>query len=208
MSIIIRKFTNATNKAILLRRYINDIFMIRPRDQDLSDFMNALNNHHPNLRFTHILSSTSIDFFDFTLATKTYQKPQNLYQYLHYTSSHPRSVHKGLIIGECIRYVTTNTERTNYAALLKLLTTRLLKRQYPIQFITKCISKFKFELRQQYLKHTQPNRYVAKPIFNCPPPPQYQQLKDIILHNFWQIQHLIPPPLIIPLRHKTIRHLV
>ena len=126
---------------------IDDIFMIWPQNQNLCNILDALNNCHPNLRFTHSLSSTSIDFLDITiykhqstLATKTYQKPHNLYQYLHYTSSHPRSVHKELLIGECIRSARTSTDGTNYAAILKLLTARLLKRQYPIRFITKCIS--------------------------------------------------------------------
>ena len=212
MSILLRNFIRTQPiQPILLKRYIDDILMIWPANMDIHNFMTTLNNYHPNIKFTYTCSQTSVDFLDVTiykkhtaLATKTYQKQQNLYQYLHYTSVHPKAVHKGLIIGECIRYVRTNTEKVDFEALLKLFTIRLLKRHYPRQFITHCISKVDFDKRQQYLQCAQPNRYIARPIFKGLPPPQYKQLKYIILQNFRQIQHLVLPPLFIPLQHKTI----
>ena len=90
-------------------------------------FLTSLNTFHPNLRFTHQHSTSTIDFLDLTiykgtgfhftniLDTKTFQKPLNLYQYLHFSSYHPRTIFKAFIKGECIRYVRTNTAQETYA---------------------------------------------------------------------------------------------
>ena len=108
LSVTLKKFMQTQHTTpIFLARYIDDIFMVWPGDQDLHQFMNALNSFHPTLRFTYEYSTSSINYLDVTiykgerfnttqlLDVKTYQKPQNLYQYLHYTSSHPQSVFKG-----------------------------------------------------------------------------------------------------------------
>lgn len=84
---------------ICLAWYIDDIFMVWPGDQDLHQFMNALNSFHPTLHFTYEYSASAMNNLDVTLYkgerfnrrqlldVKTYQKLHNLYQYLHYTSS-------------------------------------------------------------------------------------------------------------------------
>ena len=68
----------------------------------------------------------SIDFLDLTiyqgphfqstnrLDTKTFQKPRNVYQYLHFTSCHQKNIHKAIIIGECVRYVRSNMSKEKY----------------------------------------------------------------------------------------------
>ena len=102
MSITLRNFLRTqTHKPQLLKRYIDDITMIWTNtEEDLLQFLTALNTFHPSLHFTYTYSYNSIDFLDLTtykgpnlssthtLDTKTYQKEQNLYQYLHYTSNH------------------------------------------------------------------------------------------------------------------------
>ena len=123
MSTIMRAFLHTqVNKPLILTRYIDDIFLIWTKtEKELYSFLTDLNSFHPNLRFTHEHSLTSIDFLDLTifkgpqfaftnlLDTKTFQKPLNLYQYLHFSSSHPKNVFKSIIRGECIRYIRTNT---------------------------------------------------------------------------------------------------
>ena len=120
-----QKFMRTTQEKSLLQRYIDDIFMLWPRQQSLQSFIQSLNSFHPNIKFTTQSSDNSIDFLDFTiykgisfneasiLDIKTYQKPLNLYQYLHFTSNHPQSTYKGIIRGECIRYAPTNTSENN-----------------------------------------------------------------------------------------------
>ena len=100
------------HRPLLLKRYIDDILIIwtNPQD-DLVQFLDDLNNFHPSLKYTYEYSTDSTNFLDLTiykgphlqrtqrLDTQTYQKPQNLYQYLHYTSYHQKSVHKAIILG-------------------------------------------------------------------------------------------------------------
>ena len=68
-------------------------------------------------------SAKSINFLDLTiykgpafqktrkLDTTTHHKENKQFKYLHFTSNHPKSIFKGLIIGEAIHYSHNNTER-------------------------------------------------------------------------------------------------
>ena len=111
LSTILKNFLATQNiKPLLLARYIDDIFIIWTDTLDhLNSFLLGLNSFHPNLTFTHEHSLHSVNFldlniykghqFDITnvLDTKTHQKPLNLFQYLHFTSKHPRNIFKALI---------------------------------------------------------------------------------------------------------------
>lgn len=111
MSVTLRKFLRTqNNKPLLLSRYIDDIFIIWIHGQkELDQFMCNLNQFNSSLRYTYQYSSTSTDFLDLTiykgsnfpntniLDTCTFQKTQNLYQYLHYSSNHPKSLFKAII---------------------------------------------------------------------------------------------------------------
>ena len=134
MSIILRDFLKTqTTQPLIITRYIDDILMIwRDTTEELNNFLTNLNSFHNNLNFTHEYSYLTIDFLDLTiykgthfpytnlLDTKTFQKPQNLYQYLHYSSTHPKNIYKAIIIGECIRYVRTNTTTETYTATVHM----------------------------------------------------------------------------------------
>ena len=102
MSVTLHNFLKTQeNQPLLLTRYIDDIIIIWPEEHTLSNFLLILNSYHPNLRFTHIVSKSSVNFLDLTiykgpdfhhthrLDLKTFQKPQNLYQYLDFTSAQP-----------------------------------------------------------------------------------------------------------------------
>ena len=121
MSVTLRKFLNTQQQPpLLLARYIDDIFMVWPKNQDLDQFLYNLNNFHPNLHFTYEHSASTANFLDLTiyktetkqtLEVKTFQKPHSLYQYLDFTSAHPQTVYKGIVTGECVRYLRTNTDQ-------------------------------------------------------------------------------------------------
>ena len=100
--------------------------MVWPRDKDLDDFLLKLNNFQPQIKFTTTQSDTAVNFLDITiyknsnftvtgkLSTSTHEKENNLFQYLHFKSNNQLSVYKGLIIGEAIRYVRTNSTIEKY----------------------------------------------------------------------------------------------
>lgn len=223
MSVLLQRFLSTTReKPLLLRRYIDDIFLIWPQNYNLSAFFNLINNFHPNIKFTINSSPVSIDFLDITiykgplmnthqvLDIKTYQKEQNLFQYLHFTSQHPKSTFKAIITGECIRYARTNSQESNYQYQVQLLHTRLQRRGYPEKFITKYTEKISFSNRNQYLLPTKPSPSInlRRPIFKCRIPPQFHQLKEIILSNYQQIKKFIDRPIFATVKHQSLQNIL
>ena len=183
MSTIIRNFSNTqTIKPLVITRYIDDIFMVWTDTIDnLRIFLINLNSFHSSLSFTHEFSPTTIDFLDLTiykglqfhitniLDTKTFQKQQNLYQYLHFTSTHPRKAFKAIIKGECIRYVRTNTTHETYAATVYLFKLRLQKRGYPQVLVNKTTNTVRYSNRHRYLKHSQIPPSICSTLHLYPP---------------------------------------
>ena len=220
MSVTLQRFLNTRQqKPLILARYIDDIFIIWPNSETLPDFITALNNFHPKLRFTHEQSPNSINFLDITiykgpnfqttqlLDLKTYQKPQNLYQYIEYTSEHPEHIYRSIILGECTRYLRTNTREETYTAIIKLFQKRLTTRQYPQQYVKKLTSRIKFKNRKKVLQRaiSRSEQIRKLPIFKCHPPPQYDRLKIIILQDYYKIYPPMPKPRFITFSHPTLR---
>ena len=116
-----------TCKPLIWKRYIDDILAIwdGPEEQ-LELFLSELNNYHQTIKFTHSTSDTSINFLDSTIykgkrfATDAtlYIKPTfkvtNCFQYLHYSSAHPRSVFRGIIKGEATRVLRASSDKPTY----------------------------------------------------------------------------------------------
>ena len=206
LSVTLKNFLQTQpTKPLLLARYIDDIFIIWPNENTLDQFILSLNSYHPNLKYTHVSSKLSVNFLDLTiykgpnfssshkLDVTTYQKPQNLYQYLDFSSAHPKHVFKSLVLGECIRYVRSNTRLETFVATTKLFQKRLQQRGYPNKFVGKIISRVQFSNRQQYLTRStlkQQPKYVPLPLFKCHPPPQFDRLKQVILRHYNHINHL------------------
>ena len=218
LSVVLQQFLNTqSTKPILIKRYIDDIFIIWPESETLQEFLSALNSFHPNLKFTHKTSHTTVDFLDITvykgpsfyqthkLDLKTYQKPQNLYQYLEFTSEHPKHVYSSIILGECIRYVRTNTRPETYIATVTTFQKRLQIRQYPQKMVKQLTSRIKFNNRQKYLQTKNKIQTTPRPpIFKCLPPPQFDFLKRIIMQKYYKIRSEVSTPRFITLSHPTL----
>ena len=118
------------------------------------------------------------------LDIKTFQKSQNLYQYLHFTSHHPKSVYKGLIVGECKRYIRTNSCEEQYHSQLLHFKCCLQKRGYPLDFINKYMQTIQYSKRQLLLqRHQPPIKIKTSLVFKCLPPLRHQHLTDIIFET-------------------------
>ena len=218
MSITLRHFLRTQQQQpLLLKRYIDDIILIwNDNEERLKHFLTTLNTFHPSLRFTYTYSANSTDFLDLTiykgpdfiytniLDTKTFQKLQNLYQYLHFTSSHNKLVHKAIITGECIRYVRTNTTPQNYHSMVTLLKTRLVKRGYTRKCLDNATRTIHYTDRKRHLQLAKPGRPQPRaPLFKCLPPPQYKSLKNIILQHYATLR--LQTPRFIALKAQTLR---
>ncbi len=107
---------NYHKKPLLWKRYIDDILCIWPGPpQELDLFIQYLNQSHPTIKFTHERSTNSIDFLDLTiykgrrhatsliLDMKPFFKATNKFQYLEYSSAHPRGIFTSLAKGRLLR---------------------------------------------------------------------------------------------------------
>ena len=116
--------TEWANWLILWVRFIDDIFLIWKGDKDsLIDFLDYLNNVVPSIKFTHEISTDSVNFLDATVLkdeqgyinTDVYQKPTDTHPYLHWTSAHPPHLKRNIPYSQALRLrricSSTNTLR-------------------------------------------------------------------------------------------------
>ena len=127
-------------------RYVDDIFAI-----SLSCYLQSLQEKMAAvwapLTLEFEVSTERVNFLDLTifrsrkewypnsfldpiprLLTKLFQKPKNLYHYLHWTSNHDRSVFAAIIKGEVIRYLRLCSREKDFIHAKFLLKNRLEKR--------------------------------------------------------------------------------
>ena len=69
------------------------------------------------------------------LHTKVYQKPKNLYQYLHWNSNHSRQIYFAIIKGEIVRYFRICSRKEDFEVLQRLFLDRLKRRGFPSNVI-------------------------------------------------------------------------
>lgn len=150
MSVFFRKFliSQETAKPLLLKRYIDDIFMVWTESEEkLLSFINAANE---NIKFWYEFSSERADFLDVTFMTyetsqgwkfccKTFSKPLNLFQYVHTRSNAPKHHIKSLIVGECVRYARTSTTPSRLYHMVSLFIKRLTARGHRLETTTKWV---------------------------------------------------------------------
>ena len=112
---------------LVWKRYVDDILCIWTGTRsELDSFLDRLNKAHRTLSFTWSLSNERLKFLDLNIfkggkfiTTKhldisTHFKTIHTFQYLHFSPSHPRSVFKGLVKGEAIRFLHSNTDEHTY----------------------------------------------------------------------------------------------
>ena len=218
MSIFLKNFLQTQpSKPYLLKRYIDDILIIWTGTLvQLQQFIQDLNKFNPNLKFTHQQSASTIDFLDVTiykdtsfpftniLDVKTFQKKLNLYQYLHFSSEHPRSVFKAFIKGECIRYIKTNYTEESYIATVFSFRKCLLRRDYPAIFVEKATDTVKYSDRQNYLNKISKPPGPPPPLYKLVSPSGFNSLKQLVLQNYSKLKSMFPR--FIPLRHPTLHN--
>ena len=143
---------------------IDDILILWPHPKEkLNTLLQDLNQFHPTIKFTHESSDQSINFLDLTIYKgprfqekglfdiKTYFKPTNSFQYLHYSTCHPWTTLKGIIKGETVRFLRSTSDQTTYQKTLTDLQHHLIRRGYPKQVITQTFASTPFSLREHYL---------------------------------------------------------
>jgi hypothetical protein len=163
-----RQVAAGRNPLILLKRFLDDLFMIwRGSVENLQMFLELVNTLHPTIKFTSSFtcpfpctypagfehdcfchSSRSIPFLDTlvtiknkTLVTDIYKKPTDRCQYLLPTSAHPAHITKNIPISFCYRLVRICSEKNTLIQRLDELKQLLLSRNYNLQIINGAIAK-------------------------------------------------------------------
>ena len=149
---------------LLWKRYIDDILCIWPGPpSELDHFIQYLNQSHPTIKFTHESSTSSVDFLDLTiykgprhttslmLDLKPFFKATNKFQYLEYSSSHPRGTFASLIKGELTRLLRACSSQETYNRVADKLLTALKERGYPNYLLQKTLQEVPFQNRDKLL---------------------------------------------------------
>ena len=104
------------------------------------------NRHHPSIKVKAEISDKEINFLDTTvykgerfhnqgiLDIRTHFKPTETFQYTHFSSCNPHGVREGLIKGETLRLLRTNSSAKSFYENIYNLKKRLRARGYPHNF--------------------------------------------------------------------------
>ena len=115
------------NRSAFWKRYIDDIFSLwEINREELQQFIEQANNHHPTIKFTAEISETEITFLDTVvykgnrfitesvLDVRTHYKATETFQYTHFSSCHPPGVKRGFIKGEALRLLRRNSTKATF----------------------------------------------------------------------------------------------
>ena len=123
------------------------------------------------------------------LDVQTRFKPTKTFQYRNFYSCHPPGVKKGLIKGEALRLLRTNSSQITFERNIRNFHNRLLERGYPAIILRKYLSEVKFADRKTALQ--QRNKSARKK--NLPFVTQYHlalpSLKKILMGKWHVIQN-------------------
>ena len=124
---------------LMFKRYIDDIFAIFKNLLHATKYIEIYNSIVDTIKITHTISSTEGIFLDThvlhpensdKLSVKLFQKPQNMYLYLHPKSFHNDHVFKSIVNNELNRILLNNTDNDDYTHNKQLFYKRLLAREY------------------------------------------------------------------------------
>ena len=128
-------YTHPT-QPLMWKRFIDDIFIIWTHGKEKLDiFIQHLNLCHEPIKFTAEISTLSIDFLDITvktnpsgnITTTLYSKPTNSYNYLLYSSEHPRHILNGIPYSQFLRIRRICSEDNDFKMNAFMLSTLFIR---------------------------------------------------------------------------------
>ena len=153
------------------KRLMDYIFLIfldsTEQLQSMKDFMNNL---HPTIKFTFEHSTQEISFLNMKIHMGTDRrlsttKPTDCAALLHFHSNHSLKCKESIVFSQALRYNLLIADDTLLQKELDSLAIPLLARQYPLEIITRNISKALLHSRDTLLhrppKTASPKRVLA-----------------------------------------------
>ena len=125
------------NKPIIYKRYIDDIFIITESDLISSNFKNIFNNLNLNItcnkevQFLDLLISD--DFYFDKLNFKLFLKKTKTFQYLYFTSNHPKHIFENIPKALFLRIRRICNNYMDYLFFARKLMLQLIKRGYKLE---------------------------------------------------------------------------
>ena len=135
----------------------------RGEREQFDQYMVNINQIHPTIKFTSECSPQQVTFLDLTvykgerfersgvLDVKTYVKAYNKQLYVHAKSYHPKGTGKGIIIGEALRYLRTNSDQRHFDQMILKHKKILHNRGYNPEVSSRLIEPITFTERQTVL---------------------------------------------------------
>ncbi len=188
---------------------------------DLYDFINYLNQSHPTIKFTHEISQSQISFLDVLvcleqgqICTKVYNKPTDAHLYLHYKSSHPKTMKDSIPYSQLLRIRRICSKQEDFVQQANQMMDHFKNRGYPSNILNEAYEKIILLNRDDLLK---PNLKDKKDIipyvsdFNLAGPKLNQSVQGNrkILKNNYECTELLKSKFLIAHRRpKNLRDML
>jgi len=143
------------------KRYIDDIFMLWTEGEDeLSIFLDYLNQCHETIKFTKHVSKTQVNFLDtwvkitedHKIITDLYEKPTDSHNYLHFDSCHPRHTKTSLPYSQFLRIKRICTHDHDFISHSTAIFQHFLRRGYPPDILSQSLEEVSKLDRSQLLQ--------------------------------------------------------
>lgn len=148
---------------LIYKRFLDDILSIVKDSSLVQEFVQSLNDMHPNIKLDFSINAERAEFLDLViykgkrfrekgiLDLKVHQKVMNMYLYIPYSSYHTSHMKSGFITTELIRYIRNTSSFEEYMKTKRAFYTRLRARGYPVNFLNFHFNKVKYKDRENFL---------------------------------------------------------
>ena len=106
--------------------------------KELQKFMEDLNNHQPNIKFTYTFSKDCVPFLDLDIqlsggefTTNSNIKPTDRHQYLHFMPSHTNHTKRSIVYRQALRVSRICSRECDFRKHISEMKTYFLRRGYP-----------------------------------------------------------------------------
>ena len=155
-----------------------------------------MNNLHPSIKFTHEISSSTVDFLDIkisiisgTIQTSVYYKPTDSHSYLLYSSSHPKRCKDSIPYSQFLRLRRLCSDDADFREQCSILAEFFEHRGYSHDIVRKASNQVRDISRDHCLQSSRKSSTTERPTMVLSYHPNARLYTDIVKRNFISILH-------------------